>query len=119
MNETRIEMGLASFRRYCESDNSRPSGTIRYYSVNDRQRTNFPANRLALLEHPNVEIAFKIDYIAFSFNPNRILLGNPDGTITFNRVEKIILYSGQFCGDTAYIFCKGSDTVYCIQFDRH
>lgn len=57
-------------------------------------------------------------YIA-RFNPNRILLGNPGGTITFNRVERVVLYSGQFCGDTAYIFCKGSDSVYCIQFDRH
>ena len=111
-------MGLASFRRYYDNANSKLSGTMRYHNVNDRQRANFPANRLALLGHLNAEIAFKIDYITFSFNQTRILLGNPSGTITFNRVERIVLYSGYFCGNMAYIFCKGADCVQCIQFDR-
>ena len=62
----KFEMGLAAFRRYYDNANSKPSGAMRYYNVNDRQRANFPANRLALLGHLNVEIAFKIDYIAFS-----------------------------------------------------
>lgn len=91
---------------------------MRYHNVNDRQSANFPANRLSLLEHPNVEILFKIDYIEFALNPNQTLLGNFGGAITFNRVERIVLYSGYFCGDMAYIFCKGADCVQCIQFDR-
>ena len=97
----------------------RPSGHMHYYNANDRLRSGFPGNRLKYANIPRLEVSFDVDYIAFSFNPNRIVLGNSAGRITFNRVEKILMYSGQFCGDAAYIFCKDSDTVYCVQFDKY
>ena len=111
------EMTMSRFRRYYEE--MRPSGHMHYYNANDRLRSGFPGNRLKYANLPRLEVSFDVDYIAFSFNPNRILLGNSAGRITFNRVEKIVMYSGQFCGDAAYIFCKDSDTVYCVQFDKY
>lgn len=111
------EMTMSRFRRYYEE--MRPSGHMHYYNANDRLRSGFPGNRLKYANIPRLEVSFDVDYIAFSFNPNRIVLGNSAGRITFNRVEKILMYSGQFCGDAAYIFCKDSDTVYCVQFDKY
>lgn len=115
MENTYKELTMASFRRYYEE--LRPSGAMRYYNLNDRDIAHFPANRTQQSYSPNVEISVDIGYIAFSFNPNRILIGNPGSVITFNRVEKISLFNDPW-GDVVYILCKGSDTVHCIQFDK-
>ena len=82
------EMTMSRFRRYYEE--MRPSGHMHYYNANDRLRSGFPGNRLKYANIPRLEVSFDIDYIAFSFNPNRIVLGNSAGRITFNRVEKIL-----------------------------
>lgn len=115
MENTYKELNMASFKRYYEL--LRPSGAMRYCNLNDREVAHFPANRTRQPDSPNVEISVDIEHIAFSFNPNRILVGSPGCAITFNRVEKICLFN-DLCGDTVYIFCKGSDTVHCIQFDK-
>lgn len=115
MENTYQEMTMSGFRRYCEESGS--SRIMRYYNVNNRERSHFPANRTRPAESPTVEILLNVDYIAFSFNPNRILIANPGGKITFNRVEKIALF-GQPWGETAYIFSRDSDVVHCVQFDK-
>ena len=84
------EMTMSRFRRYYEE--MRPSGHMHYYNANDRLRSGFPGNRLKYANIPRLEVSFDVDYIAFSFNPNRIVLGNSAGRITFNRVEKILMY---------------------------
>lgn len=119
MECTEMKMGLVTFQRYYERKEARPSGSMWYYSINDRKMAGFPKNRLSVLTAPNVEIKFNIDYIVFAHNPNRILLSCPGASITFNRVEYVVLFRGQLHGDVAYIFCKGSDCVHCIQFDKY
>lgn len=119
MSYTITEMSMSRFKRYCEEE--KPFGKMGYYSVNDRLTEGFPGNRSKYWQYdsPGVEISLEAEYIAFSFNPNRILVGNACGKITFNRVEKIMVYRNGFCGDLAYIFCKNSDTVHCIMFDKY
>lgn len=121
MECTEMKMGLVTFQRYYERKEARPSGSMWYYSINDRKMDSFPRNRFSAsaLTVPNVEIKFNIDRIVFVHNPNRILLSCPGASITFNRVEYVALFRGQFSGDVAYIFCKGSDCVHCIQFDKY
>ena len=70
-------------------------------------------------DSPSVEISLKVEYMAFSHNPNRLLVGNSGGVVTFNRVERILIDHNGVCGELVYIFCKGSDTVHCILLDRH
>lgn len=115
MENTYKEMTLSGFRKYYEE--SSPSRNMYYYSVNDRETTHFPANRHRQPIAPNMEVSLNIEYIAFSFNPNRILVGNSGCVITFNRVQRIALFNNPW-GDTVYIFSKDCDTVHCIQFDK-
>ncbi len=115
MENTYKELTMSGFRRYYEE--SSPSRNMYYYNVNDRERSHFPANRTRQMDSPTVELSLNVEYIAFSFNPNRILIGNPGGVITFNRVEKIALFIEPW-GETAYIFSKDSNVVHCVLFDK-
>lgn len=118
MNHKFTEMSMVSFQRYYEECFH---GSVHYCNANDRQVTGFPGNRSKFWQYdsPSVEISLKVEYMAFSHNPNRILVGNSGGVVTFNRVERILIDHNGVCGELVYIFCKGSDTVHCILLDRH
>lgn len=104
-------MTITQFIKYYQTKHPK---SIIYDSTNNCQLNRIGVTHPASYQSVHTVLRF-ID-VATMLNPNKVCFKSDGGTLCFEGVTEIRLENKGFC-DTAYIYCKNSDTVYTVIFE--